>query len=324
MKSFRQIQARSTQEAAALLAEHGPKARLVAGGSDLLHLMKARILTPELLIHLEKIPEMGSIREEAQGLRIGALTTLREIETHPLIRREFPLLAQAAAEVASPQIRNRGTLGGNLCQRPWCWYFRGPLFPCLRKGGDRCFAASGENKYHAILEGGPCHMVHPSDMAAALVALGSRAKIAGSKGERTVPLEAFFLKPLQSIFQENILEPDEILTEIQVPQPSSPGKAVYLKERERRSWDHAMVGIAATFTMEGKACQQARIVLSGVGPTPFQAAAAEEVLKGKEIDGGLGLKAAEAAVSSVRPLKQNAYKVQLAKALVKRAVLAAL
>lgn len=324
MKSFRQIQARSTQEAASLLAEHGPKARIIAGGSDLLHLMKARILTPELLIQLKAIPEMGSIREEAQGLRIGALTTLRELETHPLIGQKFPLLAQVAAEVASPQIRNRGTLGGNLCQRPWCWYFRGPLFQCLRKGGSTCFAASGENKYHAILDGGPCHMVHPSDMAIALVALGAKVKIEGYQKERTVPLESFFVKPLQNLLKENILEPDEIITEVHVPRPSPQGKAVYLKERERRSWDHAMVGIAAILAMEGKTCHHASIVLSGVAPTPFRAAAAEAVLKGNEIDEGMGLKAAEAAGSSARPLRHNAYKVQLAKALIKKAVLAVL
>lgn len=324
MKSFRHINVSSIQEAASLLTKYGSKANLIAGGSDLLHLMKERIITPEFLINIKTIPETGYIREEAQGLRIGALATLRDIETNPVIKQKFPIIAQVAAEAASPQIRNMGTIGGNLCQRPWCWYFRGPLFQCLRKGGSTCFAASGENKYHAIIDGGPCYMVHPSDMAIALIALEGKVKLAGNKGEKDIPLEEFFIGPKQNLLKENVLEPDEMVTEIQIPKPFSNGKGIYLKERERRSWDHATVGIAAIIAMEDGICSHARIVLSGVAPIPFRATASEEMLKGKKIDESICLKAAEAGVSSAQPLNHNAYKIRLAKALIKRAVLATL
>lgn len=325
MKSFSHKKVRSIQEAASLLAQKDRKAKLIAGGSDLLHLMKERIITPEFLIPLRTIPGTASVTEDAHGVKIGAMSTLKDLETHPLIRKKFPLLAQAAAEVASPQIRNVGTLGGNLCQSPWCWYFRNPLIQCLRKGGGICFASFGENKYHAILDGGPCYMVHPSDMALPLLALGAKVKIEGhQKKGRIIPLEEFFLKPSQSIAKENVLGPEEIVTEILIPNTQAGAKGVYLKERERRAWDHAIVGIAAIVAMEGGICRYARIVLSGVAPAPFRAVASEEILKGENITEGLCLQAAEAAVSSAKPLNHNRYKVHLAKALIKRAVLATL
>lgn len=324
MKSFRNINVSAVQEAASLLHKYGLRTKLIAGGSDLLPLMKERIITPEFLLNLKTIPEMSYIREEAQEVRIGALTTLRELEANTGIREKIPLLAQVASEVASPQIRNVGTIGGTLCQRPWCWYFRGPLFLCLRKGGNTCFAESGENKYHAIIDGGPCHMVHPSDMAIALMALDAKLKIIGDKNEKVIPLEKFFLGPSQSISKENLLEPDEIITEIRVPKPLTQIKGVYFKERERRVWDHAIVGVAVIIAIEEGICSHIRIVLSGVAPVPFRATAAEAILKGKKVDEGICLEAAEAALSSANPLKHNAYKVHLAKVLIKRAVLAAL
>jgi len=322
MRSFRHINARSVREAISFLIKYGPEAKLVAGGSDILPLMKERIMTPEFLINLKTIPELRYISEESQGLRMGALTTLREVETDAMIRQRFPLLARVAAEVASPQIRNVGTIGGNLCQRPWCWYFRGALFRCLRKGGNTCFAASGENKYHAIIDGGPCYIVHPSDMAIAFIALGAKIRLVSSSGERVIPLEEFFVGPKQNLLKENMLESDEIVTEIYIPKPQASLKSVYFKQRERRSWDHATVGLTAAIAFEEGICTHARIVLCGVAPVPFIATASEAILRGREVDESLCLEAAEAAMGSARPLDHNAYKVHLAKVLVRRAILA--
>jgi len=278
-----------------------------------------------VVVDIRTIPGLAYIKAEGNELKVGALTTLGELETSPVVNEKFTALAQAAHEVATPQIRNYGTIGGNLAQRPRCWYFRGPLFAnCYKRGGDFCYAVTGENQYNAILEGELCYIVHPSDLAPALIALNAKVKIAGPKGERVVPLEEFFIGPRKDVLRENVLEADEIITEVQVPNPASNTKGVYLKFKERGVLDFAVASVAVVLTATDKVVQEARIVLGGVAPTPYRASQAEAVLKGKKVDDALVQQAGERAVIGARPMSLNAYKVDVVKALVKQAVLSAI
>ncbi|MBI4334651.1 MAG: xanthine dehydrogenase family protein subunit M [Chloroflexi bacterium] len=320
MKNFRYQKASTVKEALAQLKAAGGAAKLMAGGTDLLGEMKDGIARPERVIHL-RIPQLNHIQADSKGLRIGALTPLSQVAAHPQIKEGYTALAQAAEEMGSPQLRHIGTLGGNLCQRPRCWYYRGE-FPCLKKGGESCYAVAGQNKYHAILGGGPCFMVHPSDTAPALIALGASVKIASPRGERVVPLEQFFISPRQDGSREHILQPDELLAEVQLPPPPEGSRSLYLKARERRCWDFALASVALVQTVKGGACQGARVVLGGVAPIPYRALKAEGVLKGKRIDEALATQAGQLAVFGARPLSQNSYKEELTRTLVRRAVLA--
>jgi xanthine dehydrogenase YagS FAD-binding subunit len=324
MKNFENIDVKSVKEAVGLLQKfnHEKKnAAVVGGGSEYLQLMKVRVATPDYLLNLKTIPGLSYIKEESRGFRIGALTTLTEIEEHKGIQEKLLFLSQAAGEAASPQIRNAGTIAGNLCQRPFCWYFRSASHTCLRKGGEICYTVAGDSRYHAILGAGPSYIVHPSDLAPALVALDARIKIAGPAGEKTIALEKFFVLPQVNYRRENILGPAEIVTEIQVPSPKTGSKGFYHKVRERQAWDHAIVSVA-TVIQGGGAVRDARVVLGGVAPAPWRAAKAEEFLRGKKIDEATVEKAAEIALEGAKPLKDNVYKVDLAKALVQRGLLA--
>lgn len=319
MRKFRFHQASSIKDALAQLKGKGERAQVLAGGTDLLGEMKDGIAGPELLVSLKGIPGLDRISLGAEGLRMGALVSLHEIATHPQIGKQYGALAQAASEVGSPTLRHMGTLGGNLCQRPRCWYYRGDVV-CLKKGGERCYVPTGQNKYHAILEGGPCFTVHPSDTAPALIALGARVKVAGPQGERVIPLEKFFVGPRKDVRRETVLGPQEILTEIQVPSIPE-GRSIYLKSKERRCWDFALAAVAVSLTLKDGLCQEARIVLGGVAPIPYRASRAEDVLKGKRIEEPLAKQAAHLALLGALPLTSNAYKVDLAKTLVNRALL---
>jgi xanthine dehydrogenase YagS FAD-binding subunit len=226
----------------------------------------------------------------------------------------------AAGKVGTPQIRNMGTIGGNLCQRPRCWYYRNN-YPCFKHGGDTCFSAAGENDYHAILEGGPSFIVHPSDTAPALVALGATARIVGGSGERTVPFDRFFVTPKQDVRRENVLQPNEVLAEITVPSAPAGSKAIYVKEMVREVWDFALCSVAAMVTVQNGVVQDARIVLGGVAPIPYRALKAEAAIKGKPLDEASCTAAGLAATDGARPLAKNGYKVPLTQAVVKRALL---
>jgi xanthine dehydrogenase YagS FAD-binding subunit len=232
------------------------------------------------------------------------------------------ILADAAAEAASPQIRNAGTLGGNICQRPFCWYFRSANFNCLRKGGQLCYTVTGDGRFHAILGAGPSFIVHPSDTAPALVALNAQITITGPAGNKSVPLEKFFVPPQVDFRRENILQPGEIVTEIFVPQPKAGSKGYYQKIRERQAWDHAIVSVATVVQSSGGTVRAARVVLGGVAPIPWRTPKAEEFLRGKKVDDAAAQTAGEIAVEGARPLKDNGYKVAMAKALVQRGLLA--
>jgi xanthine dehydrogenase YagS FAD-binding subunit len=323
MKNFAYVNATTLEQTPSLLAEDWSEALIIAGGTDLLSELKEYIRSPQRLVNLKTIPNLDYI-EYDQGLRLGALTKISAIETNPTVRYMFPALSQAAASVGTPQIRNMGTIGGNLCQRPRCWYYRGEYFSdCLRRGGDVCYAVNGNNKYHGILGLEPCYIVHPSDTAPALIALNAKVKIVGPEGERVIPLEEFFVFPAENVTRENILKPYEVIAEVQIPDQPYGAKSLYLKVQEKPSMDFALVSVAAVIKLDGNTCRQASLVLGGVAPIPWRVKQAEQELTGKHITEDVAQRAAEASVQNATPLSQNAYKVTLAKALVKRAIMAA-
>jgi xanthine dehydrogenase YagS FAD-binding subunit len=254
-------------------------------------------------------------------VQLGALAVLSDIADNREIRERYTVLAEAAESVGSPQIRNVGTIGGNLCQRPRCWYYRDETIKCIKKGGSRCYAADGDNKFNAILGGGPSYIVHPSDCAPALVALDGKVKISGPGGVREMPLEAFFILPAQNPVRENVLQPNEIVTEVSVPAPAAGTRSTYVKFREKDSFDWAVSSVAVSVQMANGVCRDVRIVLGGVAPIPWRSKEAEAALKGKRIDARVADQAAEAALAKAKPLARNAYKVPLTKALIRRAVL---
>ena len=320
MKAFRHKNATSLKEAVTLLQQNAGKALPIAGGSDLLGEMKDHIETPELVVSLRTIPGLNKIEQKGNVVSIGAMATISDLAENSLVRSNFPVLAEAASVIASHQIRNVGTVGGNLCQRPRCWYYRGP-FQCLRKGGNVCYAIAGENRYHAILGGGPSFIVHPSDLAPALLALDAKARIVGPSGERTVPLEQFFVLPTVNTQRENVLKPGEILTEIQAPMPAPGTRSTYWKQMERDAWDFALVSAAVVVRQQGGKIEHARVVLGGVAPIPWRSKEAEAALVGKSLDAPTASLAAEKAMEPAKPLRDNAFKVDLSRAVIKGALL---
>jgi len=314
------IKAKTINEAISLLSEHKGEAKIIAGGTDLVRLMKNKVTRPKLLVNIKTVSDLKDITEDAKGLKIGVLTTIRDIESSPIIRDKYTVLAEAAHSVATPHIRNMATIVGDLCQDVQCWYYRrspitGKSFFCHRKGGKLCYAVAGENAYHAIIGGNKCFAVCPSDMAIALLALGTTLKIASPDGEKTLPLDEFYT-PLG-----NILKPDEIITGIRVPLVGSGTRQRYLKFRLRKAIDFAISSVATAITTEARRVSNVRIVLGGVAPMPYRAYKAEAVLKGELITEIVAEKAAEAAVSEAVPLSMNNYKVSLTRTLVKRAIL---
>lgn len=312
--------ARTLNKAVSLLGEYMGEAKVIAGGVDLISLMKNRVMTPRILVNIKTISDLSYINEDAEGLKIGTLTTIKDIERSRTIRDKYSLLAEAAHLLATPHIRNMGTIGGNLCQAVRCWYYRrspvtGRSFLCYRKGGHLCYAINGDNRYHAIIGGNKCHSVCPSDMATALIALNARVNIVSPGGTTVTSLEEFYT------VGGNILKPDEIITEIQVPTPGSETKQRYLKFRLRKIIDFAIVSAAAVITTEAERVTNARIVLGGVAPIPYRAIAAEEVLKGERITEDAAEMSAKLATCDAAPLNANAYKLPIAKTLVKRAIL---
>jgi xanthine dehydrogenase YagS FAD-binding subunit len=273
-------------------------------------------------VSINGIKDLTGIRPRpGGGLRIGALTTLTELAESRQILDSYPVLAQAAAAVGSPQLRNQGTLGGNLCQRPRCWYFRGD-FHCLRKGGDQCFASAGQNQLHCIFGGYECFMVHPSDTAPALVALDAKVTVTGRRGTRQMPLASFFVLPKTSLVKENVLEPGDVLTEVLLDAPQPGTRSMYRKVRERASFDFALAGAAIVLSMAEGKVRTARVVLSGVAPAPWRSPEAEQSLVGKPLDAATAEAAATAAVKPSVPLAENAYKVPLVRGILEETLLA--
>lgn len=287
-----------------------------AGGTDLLGCLRDGVASPHQVVSIGGLEELRGIDERSDGgIRIGPLTTLAEIADHPLIVERYTALAEAAASVASPQLRNQGTLGGNLCQRPRCWYFRGD-FDCLRRGGSFCSAMADGNQNHAILGGYGCYMVHPSDTAPALVSLDATVRIASAEGTFVRPIDSFFVSPREDVRRETILQPGDILTDVLLPRVEDGLRSIYRKVRSRGSWDFALAGVAAALRSPQASVEHARIVLSGVSPVPWRAAAAEAELLGKGLTTDAISNVAEASVVGAHPLSRNGYKVDLVRGLV--------
>jgi xanthine dehydrogenase YagS FAD-binding subunit len=323
MKTFANSNARDFQHAASLLQQtrqEGRAASIVGGGSDLLGLVKERILTPDVLVNLKTIRGLDQVKPVNGGVNIGGLITLDALSRNDIIRRQYAVLAEAAETVATPQIRNVGTLAGNVCQRPWCWYFRNG-FPCYKNGGNTCFSFAGENQFHAIFGGGPSYIVHPSDTAVALLALDAGFRIVGPSGERVMAASDFFALPQQNPARENVLAPDEALAEIQVPAPRAGTRSTYHKIMDREAWTHAVVSAAIVLEMDRQICRSARVVLGGVAPIPWRLPQVEQLLAGQRITEALAAKAAETALEGAKPLAKNAYKVPLTKGVVRRTLL---
>ena len=318
LQKFSYKKASSVQDAVALSA--APGAHILAGGSDLLGCLRDGVFAAQTVVSLSGVAELKGIEAKPGGMRIGALTTLGEIAGNKDVVERYRALAEAAGSVASPQLRNQGTIGGNICQRPRCWYFRGD-FACRRKGGDTCFAETGENQYHAILGWDRCYIVHPSDSASALVALGARVTIAGPKGRRTIPLESFFVLPKVSIVKENVLLPGEVVTEILLDAPPRGQRSTYRKVRDRGAFDFATAGAAIAVTLTDGKVSAARVVLSGVAATPWRSADAERALIGKALDHATVNAAAQAAVKDAVPLDKNGYKIALVRGILEETLL---
>lgn len=327
MRPFAYASPTTIDEAIALLARdetNGASAsKALAGGTDLLTLMKGGIVAPSRLVDIKRVLDLDDTTQVTpDGLTIGALATLAELETHPLVKDLCPALTEAAAAAASPQLRNMATIGGNLLQRPRCWYFRNARFDCWLKGGDDCPARDGENALHALFGGGPCYAVHPSDLATVLLAVDARARLRGPRGERTLPLAEFFALPEGDRRREHTVGDDDIILSITLPPLPAGTRSTYLKAMDRKVWAFALVAVAATLRVTGGRIDDARLVLGGVAPIPWRARAAEHALIGSEAGAAAFARAAEAAFADAEPLRHNAYKVPLAKALVRRALTA--
>ena len=321
--TFQLLQPKSLAEACSMLAAAPDEAIPIAGGTDLLSEIRDGTASPSTLVALDSITDAGLLgitETAAGGLRIGALTTIADIAAHDGIRRRYTALAQAAGGLATPQVRNLGTLGGNLNQRPRCWYYRHPLTVCLKRGGDRCYAVPGVGKYLCVTGGDRCFIVHPSDTAVALAALGASVTIASNDGDRAIPIEDYFVGPDVDLTRENILQPGELLTDIVLPAPPDGQRSVYLKARERESGDFALVSVAAALTIANGAVAQASIVLGGVAPTPYRGNGTEEYLRGREVADVVPSEAGAFAIADPRPLPDNAYKVPMTANLTARAV----
>jgi xanthine dehydrogenase YagS FAD-binding subunit len=319
MNRFELARATSTAEARGLLAE---KAGSVykAGGIDLLDHMKEHLVEPPRVVDLKRIPGLDAIVSEADGaLRIGALATLAKLAGHEGVRKTHPALARACGEAASPQIRNIATIGGNVLQRPRCWYYRLESYPCAKKGGDICYAVAGENKYHVLFGGGPTFETHPSNAAVPLVAYGAVFVIEGASGARSVPSGQFFVLPAKDPLRENVLQPGEILTEIRVPAAAG-WRSGYYEIRERADFDWPLVSAAIALRAEAGVVRDARVVLGQVAPIPWRSAPAEKALVGKHLDEAAAEAAGKAAVTGAVPMSSNGYKVDLITTLVRRIV----
>lgn len=327
MNRFRLVRPRTLEEAIAALPDaplpdRRHEARPLAGGQDLLTELAEHLAEPATLVSLDGLAELAGIDVGADGaLVIGAMTTVAALGEDSRVRRDWTVLAEAADSVGSPQIRSQGTVGGNLCQRPRCWYFRNEGALCLKKGGSECLAwSSGLDRYNAILGGGPSYIVHPSDLAPALVALDAIVEIAGPDGERAVPIRRFFTLPSEGdVLRENVLAPNELITRVRVPRPEPGLASTYLKFRERGSYDFALSAVALCLWAEGEVIRRARIALGGVAPIPWPCEGAEETAAGRRNELGTWELVAEACVAGADPLEQNGYKVPLTRGLVVRA-----
>jgi len=316
MRPFAYTRAHSVTEALEL-ARGG--ATVMAGGTDLLGLMKDRIAAPERIADTRPPqPLRGWTRAKGKGLRIGALVPLVELETSAELAKLMPIVGDALRPAATLQLRTMGTVGGNLLQRNRCWYFRDEAYPCWLKGGVRCFAVDGDNRQHAIIGAEECVAVAPSDLAPALIAYDATVALTGSRGSRTMPLGDLFVTPHGRVRREHAIASDELIVEVRVPENALARRGAFEKAMERKTWSFATVSVAVSVKLIGGVVRDARIVLGGVAPVPWRARDAEKVLEGRTLDDGACQEAADAALDRAEPLKDNGYKVPLARELVRR------
>ena len=323
MRPFEYVSPSSRAQAVSLLGTAWGNTEILAGGTDLLTLMKDDVVAPKRLINIKEIKDLRGVFLSAQGLRIGALTTLGDLADDAKVKKNYPALAEALIEAASPQIRNLATLGGNLCQRPRCWYFRNGLGLLPKDETGRELVAAGENRYHAILgNDGPAKFVSPSTVVPVLIAYGAMVRIEGPKGKRELPLEKFSVIPRTDSEREHDLRPNEVITEVLVP-PATGVKAAHYEIRQREAFDWPLALAAVALKMSGFKVQTARVVLGYVAPVPWPSPEAEHALQGQPVNEDSVQKAADAALRQATPLSSNGYKVQLARVALKRAILKA-
>jgi xanthine dehydrogenase YagS FAD-binding subunit len=324
MKNFTYYRPTSPEQAVGLLDAKWGTTEMLAGGTDLLDLQKEYVAQPDKVISLGGLTGLSQIAVTRSGIVIGSGAKLADIAAHKTIREMYPAITAPAGDIGGPQIRNMGTLGGNLCQRNRCWYFRDEHVNCLLKGGDKCFALDGENRYHAVFsKGHKCVIVHPSTLAPALIALNATATVLGPKGERTIELAKFFKAPSSGDEREHVLAPNEMVTRVMIPSPQGTVKNASYEVRHKQAYDWPLVQAAAAFQYDGGKAMGVKIVLGHVAPTPLIAEAAGKALEGKEVTEATAQAAGEAAGEGAKPLSQNAYKVKLITVAVKRAVLTA-
>jgi xanthine dehydrogenase YagS FAD-binding subunit len=321
MPAFELFQPTSVSNARRLLEQHGSDGWVLAGGLDSFDWLKDRIKKPKAVIDLSGIAELRGVRTTGDGIEIGAMTTLTEVVQHPVIREKYGLLAQAAEFVASPQIRNQGTIGGNVTQDARCWYYRGG-WPCYRAGGNICYADTpeGRNREHAILHADRCVAVNPSDSAPALIALDAKFVIATHKGERVVDAEDYFIGPDIDIMRLHMLEPGDLLTAIRIPSAWAGAQFYFEKVRDRNVWDFALLNVASAMAISGGTIERIRIVVNGAAARPLRLKAVEDAVRGKSPSAETGEMAGKLAVQGAVPLQFNAYKIPMMRNLVKRAI----
>ncbi len=321
MKPFAYVNPTNEKDAVASLSPEFEKALPLGGGQDLLARMKDYITQPERIVNVKNALDGAIAAAPGGGLTIGAAVKMVDLAEHAEVGRLYPAIAAAAIEVGTPQIRHQGTVGGNLNQRPRCWYYRNEEFVCFKKGGNQCFSPAGENQFHAIFGDGPSFIVHPSSLAVPMVAYGATFRVLGPKGERMVPAAEYFTMPtLQNVRTENVLAPDELLTHVTLPAPGNV-KSGHYEVRYKTSHDWPIAFATVVLTMNGNTVGSARVVMGAVAPVPWRSQPAERALAGKPINEETAAAAAEAALRDARPLSQNGYKVQVAKTAVKRAIL---
>lgn len=323
MRPFEYASPSTPAQAVSLLGATWGNAEILAGGTDLLALMKDDVLYPKRLVNIKEIKELHGVTSDSKGLRVGALTKLEELAENPIVMKEYPALAEALTEAASPQIRNMATVGGNLCQRPRCWYFRNGLGLLPKDESGKDLVAGGENKYHAILgNNGPAKFVSPSTIVPVLIAYGAKIRLVGPKGKRELPLEKFYVTPTSESEREHDLKSNEVLTEVLLP-PGGDWKVAHYEIRQKEAFDWPLAVSGVALKMSGSSVQEARVVMGYVAPVPWLSPEAGQALAGKEASEENAKAAAAAALRDAKPMSQNAYKVQLARVAVRRAILKA-
>ena len=322
MNKFAFVDCKTVDEALGQLSDG---ASVKAGGIDLLDLMKEGIVSPPRLVNIRNVDGLRGIAISTDGLHLGPLSTLSEIASHPEIQRSYSALADAAGHAATPQVRNMATLGGNIMQRPRCWYFRSSDFNCKKKGGgsDECHAHNGENQYHAIMNNSSCAMVHPSSTAVPLLGLGAQVELTSKRGKRMVAMSEFYVPPEKSVVNETVVQPGELITSVLVPAPEPGTRSAYQKYGEKESFDWPIADAGVVLVMDGARCRKASVVLGVAAPTPIRSKEAEAVLIGKTIDEATARAAGKAAMQNATPLSQNGYKTQLFETAIYRTVLLA-